>query len=121
MKVLMSANGIISLLFSTSFQFLWGLINALQIIVLPVIFYLPFMPPNIAAILNKLYELASFDFLGDIIGPFFNSENDESYSETFINAGLDGSNFIMQAGIVLPMFVLYCGWIGIHSMGAYAF
>lgn len=83
-------NAITSIVFSTSFSFLWGLINSVQIVVMPVLYYLPDLPLNISSILVSLFRLSTFDLLDSVLEPIFNKEGDQSYSEIFEQAGMEG-------------------------------
>ena len=87
---------------------------------MPVLYYLPEMPININVILVSLYQLATFDLLDSVLEPIFNKEGDESYSQIFRDAGMEGNNFISLVGLIIPLFVGYLTWIVIHKMLRYA-
>lgn len=121
LQAFVSMNAASSLIFSTSFSFLWGLINSVQIVVMPVLYYLPDLPININTILVSLYQLATFDLLDSVFEPIFNKDGDESYSDTFEQAGMEGQNFISLVGLIIPLFALYLMWIVIHKILRYLF
>lgn len=57
----MAGNLFISLIFATALQYLWGMINALQIIVLVGLFNLN-VPDNLLVILIEVTKACNFDF-----------------------------------------------------------
>ena len=92
----------------------------MQIVVMPVLYYLPEMPININIILVSLYKLSTFDLLDFVFEPIFNKEGEESYSQIFESAGMEGNNFISLVGLIIPLFVGYLAWIVIHKMLRFA-
>ena len=50
-------------LLSPVLQYLWGLINSLQIVVLFVLYSIPQFPINLKKILVKIAELVAFEFI----------------------------------------------------------
>lgn len=60
-QTIMAANGLISIVFAGALQFLWGLINSLQIIVLSVLFNLQ-IPENAKVIQVEILKACAFDF-----------------------------------------------------------
>lgn len=121
MTTFLTLNTLVSLLLSSSLSLLWGMINSLQIIVVPVNFHLPFMPANINNVLVGLFKLVTFDFFGNFVSELLKVETQESYSEIFSQSGLDGHNFVSLSGFILPGLFFYFCYIGIHKVARYLF
>ena len=113
----MGANAFISLALAGVMQYLFGMVNALQMIVLAVYFDL-LIPANIKAILVAINKTCNFDLFktDDIFAEFFGFEDTESFSEKFEETGLDGSNFIIGIGPIFLFVVYFLGWMIIHSI-----
>ena len=91
-------------------QYLWGLINSLQIIVLTNLFDIPQIPYNIKKILVKISELVAFDFIEteEIYSQLFGFGEQSDLNLTFKQAKFDGSNFIQLLG---PILLIIFGWL----------
>ena len=101
----------LSFFMSMSLSFLWGMINAIQILV-----YFPMMTVTIPANLNLLYagiiSAATFDvipFIDEIHELLWNFEhsNDEIDSTGFNSLGFETNNFILNSGSLFIMFLIF--------------
>ena len=104
-------NFTISLLFSATMQYLWSMLNSLQVMVLAILLDL-MLPYNLQAILLEVKSACNFDlFQTEVIyKEFFGFADTESYSPRFEAVGLDGSNFIIHLGtlfVFISMFPIY--------------
>mmetsp|Transcript_18451 Transcript_18451/g.24777 ORF Transcript_18451/g.24777 Transcript_18451/m.24777 type:complete len:86 (+) Transcript_18451:289-546(+) len=83
----MAGNFMISLIFAGALQYLWGMVNSLQVMVISIV-YATFMPENLHVILIEVTKACSFDFYQteDIYMEIFDFAETESFSETFEDA-----------------------------------
>ena len=91
-------NFVISFLLGFSLSLLWGLINAIQLIVYLPLFNLAF-PANVYTYFNILIEIANFDLIpGEaIVGSIFTFEEEESDNNpNFEMLGFETNNFILN-------------------------
>ena len=58
---IMAGNFFVSLIFASALQYLWGMVNALQIMVLAVLFDI-LLPSNVMVILREITKACNFDF-----------------------------------------------------------
>ena len=110
----LGSNLILGIFLSFLLQYLWGLINALQVVVLTALFNLE-IPENASIIMEAILALMSFEivdtdsFFASIFGfretKVFASKTFENGDEIskFEAAGYDSSNFIQLLG---PIFIL---------------
>jgi len=114
MQALVAANFLLSLVMSFSLQYLWGLINFLQLIV-----YLPLInvvfPANINMLLSVLISVATFDivpFIDEISDFFFSfTVNDENtqLSSGWEALGFETKQFVTNSGslfLVAGLFIV---------------
>ena len=117
----MSANAFLSLFLAGAMQYLFGMVNALQIITLTVYFDL-LLPTNLAAIQVAINKTWNFDLFktDEILAGMFGFDGDtDSFSEKFEESGLDGSNFIIGIGLIFFFLVYMPIFIIIHSSAMY--
>ena len=117
-KAYFGANLLFSLFSAGALQYLWGLINSLQMIVLTALFAIK-VPFNAEMIMIAILKMVQLDFipvesyLTTIFNfrdtkPFFLEEtlDGESYSK-FEEVGYDSSNFIMLIGPIFFFLLAY--------------
>ena len=63
LKTVLFTQTVLTYLLSPVLQYLWGLINSLQIVVLFVLYSIPEFPINLKKILVKIAELVAFEFI----------------------------------------------------------
>lgn len=63
LKAFLGANVLISLFFAGALQYLWGMINALQVIVLTKLFSLDNIPPNAYIVMQTILKLCALEFI----------------------------------------------------------
>ena len=116
-KTIMASNAIISVLFAGVLQYLWGMVNTLQVFNLAII-YNCLLPENMLVILAEVNKACNFDFYNTetMYETLFGFEETESFSQKFEEAGFEGSNFINQIGPVFIFIVLFPMWILIRSL-----
>ena len=84
MKIVTFGNFLINLFLSSSLQFVWGMINAQQIIV-----HLPLLdinfPQNAKSLFGTIYSLTTFQLVPSetIIKGIYNFKDDNSYNKKF--------------------------------------
>lgn len=90
-------------------QYLWGLVNTLQMIVLTALFSV-MMPANCEEILFTIMKLTNLDIFRteDIIGAIFGFADTEPLNKQFYLAGFESSNFFIELG---PILFLAIGFI----------
>ena len=96
------------------------MINALQIMVLAVLFNILF-PVNAKVISFEILKACSFDFYqtDTIFAELFGFTETESFSDAFEEAGYEGSNFVMGMGISLLFVVSFPFYILFHKASVY--
>lgn len=110
------ANALAGLFGSYVLQFLWGLINTLQMIVVTAIFNLDWTP-NVNDVMLTIFKLVAFelvdtesilDLMFDVRStrPFLTKEDDSN--TRFADAGYESSNFIYLIG---PLFIAILAWL----------
>lgn len=105
---IMAGNFFVSLIFASALQYLWGMVNALQIMVLAVLFDI-LLPSNVMVILREITKACNFDFFytADFYTVWFGFKETASYSEHFELAGFGGSNFIIGLGTMFIFIVIF--------------
>ena len=115
-----SANMFVSIFSAGALQYLWGLINALQVLVLTALFQLD-LAPNADMVMVAVLKMAALEFVSgeqyiDMIFGMrethsfdYRGEVDESVlqSTKFADAGYESSNYIELLG---PLFFIVCGY-----------
>ena len=118
-KTIMAGNAIIGMVFAGVLQYLWGMVNTLQVINLAII-YDCLLPENMLVILSEVNKACNFDFYNteNLYIKMFGFEDTESFSPKFEEAGFEGSNFIISIGpififiVLFPMFLLIRALVG---------
>ena len=121
LKAFFSANAVVSIFYAGILQYLWGLINALQVIVLTDLFNID-VAPNAHIIMALILEMVSLDFIDteDFVTEIFNFQETNPFAShydpatgdnhsKFLAAGYDSSNFILLLGSMFIIMVLYIG------------
>ncbi|CDW89601.1 UNKNOWN [Stylonychia lemnae] len=101
---------LMGILAGSSLQFLWGLINTLQLVTHTPLFTIQYTA-NIWIFLKILFDIVNLDFynaelLLQNIFQLKSSDNYESYNDRFAFLGYDNSNFIQLIGSPM-LFLLY--------------
>ena len=111
----MAGNLVISIVMATALQYLWGMVNALQIMVLGIFFNL-LNPPNQRIIMIEILKSTAFDFYQTEIyyTEFFGFLESESLSDTFDEADVQGSVFITGIGPVFLCIALFPIYVLVH-------
>mmetsp|Transcript_33742 Transcript_33742/g.44510 ORF Transcript_33742/g.44510 Transcript_33742/m.44510 type:complete len:230 (+) Transcript_33742:313-1002(+) len=111
-KAIMAGNLVISLLFAGALQYLWGMVNSLQVMVMAILFGV-YLPENLQVILIAVTKACSFDFYKteDLYDYLFQFKETPSFSETFEAADIEGSNFVISIGPMFLFIVYFFGWI----------
>lgn len=104
------------MLLSLSLGHMIGALNAIQIIMLTILFRLS-IPVNMFDIFGPLLQLSNFDvFKTDIIYEIiFGFGETEPFDQIFEEAGFEGSNFIVGIGPLFIIVVLSLVWIIIQK------
>lgn len=112
----LSANLVFTVFSAYALQYLWGLINTLQIIVLSSLFGLD-IPINAKLVMQAILKMCSleavkFDFFFDLFdfretNPFMSViKNGEEMSD-YANAGYDSANFFLLLGPIVPLILIF--------------
>ena len=111
-KTVMAGNFFISLLLAGAMQYLWGMVNALQIIVLSSLFSI-LTPTNSGVIQTEILKATAFDFYHteNLYVKIFGFKETESFSDAFEDAGLSGSNFMIGIGPLFIFCVLFPAYV----------
>ena len=118
----MAGNFFISLLLATALQYLWGMVNSLQLIVMGVLFDI-LQPENAKVIQLQILKACSFDFFytEDLYKSMFGFKDSESFNDNFEEAGIEGSNFIIGVGPVFFFIVIFPIYMCVHKSCRYVF
>ena len=120
-KSILAGNAFTTILLATALQYLWGMVNALQIMVMTVFFH-SLIPPNASVIMVEILKSCNFElFDSEPYFEYFSFGNSESYSDTFEEAGFEGSIFVMGLGCVFIFVVLFPAYILFHALMKYVF
>ena len=117
LKAFFGANIFVSLFSSGFLQFLWGMINTLQVLVLTELFYID-IPVNADMVMRMILRMCSLDFIqtDKIFEVFkfretktFHTETSEAGEETskWAEAGYDSSNFFLLMGAIVIFMALF--------------
>ena len=112
-----SGNIFISFFTSNLLQYLWGLVNTLQIIVLMNLFNIE-IPENAGLLMTTILKMCALEFIPkEKALEFFNFRETEPFnmradsngeeSSKYDDAGYDSSNFFELIGPILIMIVLF--------------
>ena len=102
LSVFMSTNVFLSIFMIQLLQYLWGLINTLQMIVIIVLFNVQF-PLNTAQILIDIMALSNLDLFevdGYITAMFNFGVQTKAFNEKFDAAGFETSTFTIELGMI---------------------
>ena len=117
----MAGNAFITILLASALQYLWGMVNALQIMVLTVFFY-SLIPPNASVIMVEILKACNFElFDSEPYFEYFNFGDSESYNLIFEESGFSGSIFMPGLGCVFIFVVLFPAYILFHALMKYVF
>ena len=102
----MAGNFFLSILFATALQYLWGMVNALQIIVLAGLFKIK-IPENLRIILIEVTKACNFDLISTekLYKKYFGFRDTPSFSLNFEEADYEGSIFIVGLGTLFLFIV----------------
>ena len=112
----MAGNVFITIALATALQYLWGMVNALQIIVLEVFFFCE-TPANAKVIMIEILKSCNFEVFDG--GPFFELlkfKESKSFTEIFEEANYEGSVFIEGLGSLFFGIMIFPIYILIHSI-----
>ena len=106
-EILLGANMVATTIFSTSMQFMWGLVNTLQLIAL-TIFFDTLSPVNVQSVLINILKISNFDLYptDQIYEKVFDFTETQPFNSLFEETGFESSNFILLTG-TLFIFVLF--------------
>ena len=107
MKFFMSMNIFFSIFMIQLLQYLWGLINTLQMIVIIVLFNVQF-PLNAGKILIDIMSLANLDLIevdGYISAVFDFQLESQPFNAIFEEAGFQSSTFTIELGLIFFIIV----------------
>ena len=120
-KAAMAGNLGVTIAMATSLQYLWGMVNGLQLMVLAVFFAVD-MAPNIKVIMVEILKSCSFEVVDmETFFEKFEFGESESFSEIFAEAGMDGSIFVVGLGSVVIFILLFPVYILFHKMMVHIF
>lgn len=122
LKAFFGANIIFSFFSAGMLQYLWGLINTLQMIVMTSLFQLE-IPPNADMVMLMILKMCSLEFVntGWVLEKIFNfretesmntkyDSNGEPYSK-FADAGYDSANFLELLGPVFFVVIFFIAYV----------
>ena len=121
--VFISSNFALTIFISGALQFLWGMVNALQMIVLSVLFSV-MRPPHVEMVLTTIMEYVNFDFidtaemLEDVFGI---SKETTPFNEIFEKAHFESTSFIREIGCIIFFVLGFFGFVIIRQILSYVF
>ena len=113
---MVTANLTTSILSSQVIQFLWGVINSLQIIVLPVLYSLSF-PTVCFDVLISIMKMTNLDLINvePVLYQMFKFRETEPVNVTFELAGYDSSNFFIEMGPLFFITTFFIFWMPVRK------
>lgn len=107
----MASNYLIGLIFAGILQYLWNMVNTLQLVNLVIIYDL-LLPENMLIIQSLVNKACNFDFYNTdyLYKRMFGFQETESFSDQFEIAGFEGSNFVMFIGPIFGFIVFGFAW-----------
>ena len=120
LKVFFSANIFLSFFMASLLQYLWGMINSLQIIVLTDLFGLQNVPPNASMVMQSILKMCSLEFIdtGFVLEALFNFRETSAFStrvtedgvesSKFADAGYESAIFFELLGPLLFVMIVFC-------------
>ena len=116
-KAFITGNLVISVLLSLSLSQMIGALNAMQILVLTILFRLD-IPVNMHDILGPVLKLSNFDvFQTDwLFEKMFGFGESENFDQIFHDSGFEGSNFIVGIGPIFVIVVLFLAWLPLQMV-----
>ena len=121
-KAMMAGNMFVSLLMAGALQYLFGMINSIQLMMLGLFFSL-LQPPNAKIIQIELYKAVAFDFFQTetIYVEVFGFKDSESFNDAFDEAGVQGSTFIIGIGPIFFFIIIFPVFIFFHQFVSWLF
>ena len=118
LRAVLAGNLVLTLLLAGALQYMWGMINSLQIIVMSVLFNNLLMPENDYAIKVIIMKLTAFDFFNseELYNRWFEFGPTPSFSDQFDEAGYGGSNFILGIGPIFLFFIGFLCFMVLHTL-----
>lgn len=127
LKAFFGANILVSFFSAGMLQYLWGLINTLQMIVMTSLFQLV-IPPNADMVMLMILKMCSLDFVntGWLLAKLFNFRETESMNtkfdsngepqSKFADAGYDSANFLELLGPVFFVVVFFAAYVLLRKL-----
>ena len=118
----MAGNFFVTLTLAGAMQYLYGMVNALQIVVLGI-FTNCMTPTNSKVIQVELFKTVSFDIFDteNIYTSWFGFGDSPTLSDAFEEANMDGSNFILGLGPMFMIIVIFPLYMMSHRCMKYVF
>jgi hypothetical protein len=101
----------LSFTLGTTLQYLWGLVNTLQLVTHTPLFDIN-LPANLQLFLTTIFSVVNFDILAPssvlrVVFDLAHEDEYEPYNENFELLGYDNSNFIYLVGSPLIYIAIY--------------
>ena len=111
---MVGANIVTSLLTAQIIQYLWGIINSLQLIVLTVLFSIE-IPHTCYDVLIKIMKMTNLDLIETegAINKMFDFRETEPFNDRLLDAGYGSSNFFHESGALFFMVLGFLLWVPI--------
>ena len=111
------ANLVTSLLSAKVIQYLWGIINSLQLIVLTVLFSVK-MPETCYETLKYIMQMTNLDTIDTTyaFNAMFNFRETAPFNEEFDAAGYNSTNFFIESGALFFLVCTFIFWVPIRKL-----
>ena len=111
------ASFVTSLLSAKVIQYLWGIINSLQLIVLTVLFSVK-MPETCYETLKYIMQMTNLDTIDTTyaFNAMFNFRETAPFNEAFGTAGYDSTNFFIESGALFFIVCAFILWVPIRKL-----
>lgn len=102
-----STNVVVAQLIGGSVQVFWGMMRALQIIVLKGLINNP-VPAHLSSFMKTLLNMAQYDIFdaGGVYRKTFDFKETSSMNENFELFGIEGKNFMVNSGSFFPFVII---------------
>ena len=97
-----SSNLAVSFLLSGVLQYLWGMVNALQMIVMTVLFSV-IRPVNAEVVLTTIMSYVNLDLIETypMLDKLFTFKESEPFNQIFLQAGYESTTYLVELGLLI--------------------
>lgn len=115
------SNMFLSILFAGVLQFLWGLINTVQMVMVTALFSI-LIPQNAFTLMITLLKLSNLDILRteEIHRSLFGFTDKVPFNAVYEQAGYETTNFLIESGTLLFVIIAFALFTALKAVLKYA-